>query len=69
FEARGEVTSQTEVLENLSATAGELGGGRVPIPALPENADVQAFPQEPSAFAEGSRALSEGSFGLIPDVA
>ncbi|PRC56997.1 hypothetical protein C6A85_35785, partial [Mycobacterium sp. ITM-2017-0098] len=37
FEARGEVTSQTEVLENLSATAGELGGGRVPIPALPEN--------------------------------
>ncbi len=39
--------------------------GRVPIPPAlpPENADVQAFPQEPSAFAEGSRALSEGSFG------
>ncbi len=69
FVARGEVTSQTEVLENLNAAAGEVGQGRVPIPALPENADVQAFPQEPSAFAEGSRALSEGSFGLIPDVA
>ncbi len=69
FDARGEVTSQTEVLENLNAAAGEVGGGRVPIPALPENADVQAFPQEPSAFAEGSRALSEGSLGFIPDVA
>lgn len=69
FDARGEVTSQTEVLENLNAAAGEVGQGRVPIPALPENADVQAFPQEPSAFAEGSRALSEGSLGLIPDVA
>lgn len=69
FDARGEVTSQTEVLENLNAAAGEVGQGRVPIPSLPENADVQAFPQEPSAFAEGSRALSEGSFGLIPDVA
>ncbi|WP_235632252.1 RNase A-like domain-containing protein [Mycolicibacterium rutilum] len=69
FDARGEVTSQTEILEDLNAAAGEVGQGRVPIPALPENADVQAFPQEPSAFAEGSRALSEGSFGLIPDVA
>lgn len=69
FDARGEVTSQTEVLENLNAAAGEVGQGRVPIPTLPENADVQAFPQEPSAFAEGSRALSEGSLGLIPDVA
>ncbi|WP_234794278.1 RNase A-like domain-containing protein [Mycolicibacterium flavescens] len=69
FDVRGEVTTQTEVLENLNAAAGEVGQGRVPIPALPENADVQAFPAEPSAFAEGSRALSEGSFGLIPDVA
>ncbi len=69
IDARGEVTSQTEVLENLDAAAGEVGQGRVPIPALPENADVQAFPEGPSAFAEGSRALSEGSFGLIPDVA
>ncbi|MFW0152339.1 hypothetical protein ACNUDN_21345 [Mycobacterium sp. smrl_JER01] len=69
FDARGEVTSQTEILENLNAAAGEVGQGRVPIPSLPENADVQAFPAEPSAFAEGSRALSEGSFGLIPDVA
>lgn len=69
FDARGEVTSQTDVLANLNAAAGEVGQGPVPIPALPENADVQAFPQEPSAFAEGSRALSEGSFGLIPDVA
>ena len=69
FDARGEVTSQTEILKDLNAAAGEVGQGAVPIPALPENADVQAFPQEPSAFAEGSRALSEGSLGFIPDVA
>ncbi|MEZ0341883.1 RNase A-like domain-containing protein [Mycobacterium sp. pV006] len=68
FDARAEVTSQTEVLEQLKGAAGEVGQGRVPIPALPENAYVQAFPAGPSAFAEGSRALSEGSFGLIPDV-
>lgn len=69
FDARGEVTTQTNILENLNAAAGEAGQETAPIPALPENAAVQAFPQEPSAFAEGSRALSEGSFGLIPDVA
>ncbi|MFA5608094.1 MAG: hypothetical protein WDA07_13065 [Leucobacter sp.] len=69
FDARHEVTSQTEILKNLGAAAGEAGQGNVPIPALPENADVQAFPPEPSAFAEGSRALSEGSLGFIPDVA
>jgi hypothetical protein len=69
FDARGEVSTQTKALENLNAAAGEVGQGRVPIPPLPENAGVQAFPQEPSAFAEGSRALSEGSLGFIPDVA
>ncbi|WP_235629895.1 RNase A-like domain-containing protein [Mycolicibacterium novocastrense] len=69
FDTRGDVSSQTEVLQNLNAAAGEIGGGRVPIPSLPENADVQAFPQEPSAFAEGSRALSEGTLGFIPDIA
>ena len=60
---------QTDILKDLNAAVGEVGRGAVPIPDLPENADVQAFPQEPSAFAEGSRALSEGSLGLIPDVA
>lgn len=69
IDARIDVTSQTEILKDLNAAAGEVGRGAVPIPDLPENADVQAFPQEPSAFAEGSRALSEGSLGLIPDVA
>jgi hypothetical protein len=69
FDARGEVTSQTDILENLNAAAGEVGQERVPIPPLPDNAEVQAVPQEPSGFAEGSRALSEGSLGLIPDVA
>lgn len=69
IDARIDVTSQTEILKDLNAAAGEVGHGAVPIPDLPENADVQAFPQEPSAFGEGSRALSEGSLGLIPDVA
>ncbi len=69
FDARRELTEQTAILDQLNQAATETGAGAVPIPPLPENADVQAFPPEPSAFAEGSRALSEGSFGVIPDVA
>ncbi|WP_422742040.1 RNase A-like domain-containing protein [Mycobacterium sp. WMMD1722] len=69
FDARRELTEQTHILENLNHAAAAAGGPTGPVPALPENAEVQAFPPEPSGFAEGSRALSEGSFGLIPDVA
>jgi hypothetical protein len=69
FDARHSLTEQTATLAGLSQARETLGGQSVPIPALPEHADVQAFPAQPSAFAQGSRALSEGSFGLIPDIA
>ncbi|GAT07837.1 hypothetical protein H7I77_20765 [Mycolicibacterium novocastrense] len=69
FEARRELVEQTQILEGLNRAAAETGAPTAQVPQLPPNADVQAFPPEPSAFAEGSRALSEGSFGLIPDVA
>ncbi|WP_241011009.1 DNA/RNA non-specific endonuclease [Mycobacterium camsae] len=69
FDARHNLTEQTATLAGLSQAREALGGQSVPIPALPEHADVQAFPAQPSAFAQTSRALSEGSFGLIPDVA
>jgi hypothetical protein len=69
FDARHNLTEQTATLAGLSQAREALGGQSVPIPALPEHADVQAFPAQPSAFAQGSRALSEGSFGLIPDIA
>ena len=69
FDARRELTDQTHVLEALNQAASEAGAPTVDVPALPPNAEVQAFPPEPSAFAEGSRALSEGTFGLVPDVA
>jgi hypothetical protein len=69
FDARRELTTQTKILEDLNNAAVALGNPTVAVPTLPENADVQAFPAKPAAFAEGSRALSDGSFGLIPDVA
>lgn len=69
FDARRELTNQTEILKELNLAVGESGGRPVDVPPLPPNADVQSLPPEPSKFAEASRALSEGSFGLIPDVA
>lgn len=69
FDARRELTEQTKALTELNGAIVANGGHPVPVPPLPENADVQAYPPKPSAFAEGSRALSEGSLGLIPDVA
>lgn len=69
FDARRELTEQTKALQDLNSAVVANGGEPIPIPALPTDADVQAFPPKPSAFAEGSRALSEGSLGLIPDVA
>ena len=69
FDARRELTDQVRILESLNQAASEAGTPTAEVPDLPPNADVQAFPPEPSAFAEGSRALSEGTFGLVPDVA
>jgi len=67
FDARRELTDQRQILEDLNFAVTESGGQGVKIPALPENANVQFLPPEPSKLAEASRALSEGSFGIIPD--
>ncbi|BBZ18610.1 RNase A-like domain-containing protein [Mycolicibacterium gadium] len=76
FDARADLTTQTEILENLNQAAAETGGRRVDVPALPPNADVQAFPAPPSVAeqaAEGltefSHDISEKTFGIVPDVA
>lgn len=76
FDARADLTTQTEILEDLNQAAGETGGRQVDVPALPDNADVQAFPAPPSAAeqaAEGltefSHDISEKTFGIVPDVA
>lgn len=68
FDARRELTEQTAILEGLNNAAAEAGLPTVEVPELPADADKQSFTPEPSKFAEGSRALSEGSFGMIPDV-
>ncbi|KUH92871.1 hypothetical protein AU187_09040 [Mycobacterium sp. IS-1556] len=76
FDARGELTEQTAILEELTQARSELGGQAVPIPPLPENADVQAFPPEPpvleratGAFAEGMKDTSKTIWDLtMPDV-
>jgi len=67
FDARRELTDQRQILEDLNIAVTESGGQGVKIPALPENANVQSLPPEPSKLAEASRALSEGSLGIIPD--
>ncbi|CAN5479054.1 hypothetical protein BH10ACT9_BH10ACT9_14530 [soil metagenome] len=67
FDARRELTDQTDILKQLNLAVVESGGHPVDVPPLPPNADVQALPPEPSKLAEASRALSEGSFGIFPD--
>lgn len=76
FDARADLTAQTEILENLNQAAGETGNKQVDVPALPPNADVQAFPAPPSfaeqaaeGLTESSRDISEATFGLVPDYA
>jgi hypothetical protein len=67
FDARRDLTDQRDILEHLNLAVTGSGGRPVEIPPLPPNADVQSLPPEPSKLAEASRALSEGSFGIIPD--
>ncbi|MBY0287314.1 MAG: hypothetical protein K2X52_09205 [Mycobacteriaceae bacterium] len=76
FDARADLTTQTEILENLNEAAAETGGRQVGVPALPPNADVQAFPAPPSlaeqaaeGLTEFSHDISEKTFGIVPDVA
>lgn len=72
FDARRELTTQTDALRELSAASAANGGPTVPVPALPPDADKQAFPPPPSIsdqLADANHQLSENTFGLIPDVA
>lgn len=76
FDARADLTAQTEILESLNQAAVETGNKQVDVPALPPNADVQAFPAPPSfaeqaaeGLTESSRDISEATFGLVPDYA
>lgn len=72
FDARRELTEQTDALRELSAASVANGGPVVPVPALPLDADKQAFPPPPSisdTLADANHQLSENTFGLIPDVA
>lgn len=76
FDARADLTTQTEILENLNQAAAETGGRQVDVPALPPNTDVQAFPAPPSfaeqaaeGLKESSHDISEKTFGIVPDVA
>lgn len=72
FDARRELTEQTNALRDLSAASAANGGPAVPVPPLPVDADKQAFPPPPSVsdrLAEASHEISKNTFGLVPDVA
>lgn len=72
FDARRELTEQTNALRDMSAASAANGGPTVPVPALPPDVDKQAFPPPPSIsdkLADANHQLSENTFGLIPDVA
>lgn len=60
FDARHELTKQTDALRDLSAASAANGGPTVPVPALPLDADKQAFPPEPSVLERGAGAFGEG---------
>jgi len=80
FDARHNLTEQTKLLQDMNAAAAETGGHQVPVPALPENADRQAFAPGPSlaeraatevpeGLTTGSRVIHDITGGLVPDVA
>lgn len=76
FDARADLTAQTEILENLNQAAADTGNKQADVPALPPNADVQAFPAPPSfaeqaaeGLKESSSDISEATFGIVPDYA
>lgn len=72
FDARRELTEQTDALREMSAASVANGGPTVPVAPPPPDADKQAFPPPPSisdTLADANHQLSENTFGLIPDVA
>ncbi|NKZ13172.1 hypothetical protein HGA11_19535 [Mycolicibacterium septicum DSM 44393] len=60
FDARHELTKQTDALRELSAAAAANDGPTVPVPPLPIDADKQAFPPQPSVLERGAGAFGEG---------
>jgi len=75
FDARHNLTEQTKLLQDMNAAAAETGSHQVPVPALPENADRQAFAPGPSLaerapqeFADSNRTVHELTGGLVPDL-
>ncbi len=69
FDARHELVSASRGLAEVNQSLMETGQQRLAAPALPANVAVQSYPAQPSGFAQASQALSDGSLGLIPDVA
>lgn len=76
MDARRDLTNETKVLEELNGASAEAGGRTVPVPKLPEHADVQSWPAQPSfgeqaakGLTDASHDISKGTFGLVPDVA
>lgn len=76
FDARRNLTEQTNILNDLNKAAPGTGARPMPAPPLPPHADVQAFPPQPSIVSQAAQGLSEAShdinkttFGLVPDVA
>lgn len=75
FDARHNLIEQRNLLQDMNAAAAETGGHQVPVPALPEHADRQAFAPGPSLaerapqeFADSNRAVHELTGGLVPDL-
>ncbi|MBU8824552.1 hypothetical protein [Mycolicibacterium goodii] len=60
FDARAELTEQTRVLNELNHASAAHGGTTAPVAPLPENADVQGFPEEPPVLERGAGAFAEG---------
>ncbi|RIT42431.1 hypothetical protein D2E80_22300 [Mycobacteroides abscessus] len=76
MDARRNLTTETKLLQDMNGASAEAGGRTVPVPKLPENADVQSWPAQPSfgeqaakGLTDVSHDLNKGTFGLVPDVA
>lgn len=73
FDARRDLTEQRQILIDLNAAAAAHGEPQVPIPRLPENAEVQApTPVPRESFMDAQRwtnhYLHEATGGLVPDL-
>lgn len=69
FGSRQDLVNATLNLAEVNQSLLETGQQPVAAPALPQNANVLSYPAQSSEFARSSAALSQGSLGLIPDVA